>query len=66
MKEVICEHCNGTGKVDYYACSCPNCEGGFHYLKSKCEQIMTVMCRDCHGTGEELGSCPHCYGRGKK
>ena len=68
-KQVVCNHCNGSGSEDGQTQTCSTC-GGRGYtvrnVQSFFGQMQTqVECPDCHGEGTIIkNKCKHCKGTG--
>lgn len=69
QKNVVCEHCHGSGSKDGQVETCPKC-GGRGFVVSVQRTILGQMqtqspCPDCHGEGRKVKNpCPHCHGQG--
>jgi len=67
VRKVICEDCNGTGKVD--GKECETCEGTKKVAYEVAEEVECPDCQDDYGIGTGIlhadEECPNCNGDGK-
>jgi len=68
-KDVVCEHCHGTGSADGKTDTCNTCHGSGYVIRQQ-RSILGMMqtqavCDACHGEGEVIkNKCSHCHGEG--
>ncbi len=69
-KQVVCDHCGGTGAKDKSSITqCPTCHGQGYVMQQQRSMFgiiqQTVPCPNCHGQGEIIkDKCPKCGGTG--
>ena len=69
QKNIVCQHCHGTGSRDGQVETCRTCQGR-GYVVSVRQTILGHMqtqspCPDCHGEGKKVKNpCPECHGQG--
>lgn len=68
-KDVVCEHCHGTGAEDGKTITCPKCNGNGYVVQTR-QSLFGMMqtqsvCPECHGEGTVIkNKCKHCHGEG--
>ncbi|MGM9713312.1 MAG: molecular chaperone DnaJ [Prevotella sp.] len=69
-KDVVCQHCNGTGSEGGGQTeTCSTCHGSGYVIRSQ-QSLFGMMqtqspCPECHGEGVVIkNKCPHCSGSG--
>ena len=68
-KDVVCDHCHGSGSEDGNTETCPTCKGHGQVLRTVSSlfgQMQTAStCPTCGGTGTVIkNKCSHCHGNG--
>ncbi|MBQ9440747.1 MAG: molecular chaperone DnaJ [Paludibacteraceae bacterium] len=69
QKNVVCEHCHGTGSSDGQVETCRTCNGRGYVVSVRQTMLGRMQtqspCPDCHGEGKTVKNpCPHCHGQG--
>ena len=62
---VICELCNGTGKIGKKKNKCSECEGAGYTIEAQAEMVPCELCDGTGKIGKRGTTCPDCDGTGE-